>query len=106
MGAGAGAPGIRAGANAAQPVDAVRRIVQYEIGQQTLSGGSYAKYGQIANPVERGAAIAADRGGLAKGLIPEASGLSQFPKTIPKGLTPLATGVAGAAGAKIPSCGC
>jgi RHS repeat-associated protein len=109
VGAGAAAQGIRAGASVSQPADAMRRIVQYEIGQQTMSPASYVKYGKIADPVERGAQIAADRGGLAKGLIPEAGGLTQFPKTIPKGLTPLATGLGGAVGAAgtaVTRCGC
>lgn len=109
IGAGAATQGIRAGATVTQPLDGMRRIALYEVGQQTMPASTYAKYAGIADPVERGAAIAADRGGLGWALIPKPGGLSPFVKTIPKGPTPLATGVAGAsgaAGAASVRCGC
>lgn len=90
LGAGAATQAIRAGG--------AGNILAYEIGQQTLSPSSYANYGRIANPVERGAEIIKDQGGVLRALAPDLGGVSQLPKTIPQGLTPLARGGLGAVG--------
>jgi len=87
MGTGAAIQALRAGG--------AGNILAYEIGQKTLSASNFANYGRIADPVERGAQIIADQG-LLKALAPDLGGISQLPKTIPQGLTPLAAGGAGA----------
>jgi RHS repeat-associated protein len=89
LGAGTATQAIRAGG--------LENVGLYEVGQKTLSANDYARYGNIADPVERGGQIVADRGWPSALLRPE--GLSQYPKTVPQGLTPLARGGAGALGA-------
>lgn len=89
LGTGAATQAIRAGG--------AGNIMYYEIGQKTLSADGFANYGQIADPVDRGMQIVADQG-WGRALAPDPAGLSQFSKTIPQGLTPLAGGMAGALG--------
>ena len=100
FGAGAATQAIRAGG--------AQNIMYYEVGQQTFSPSNYAKYSQIGDATKRGMQIVADQG-WGRGLTPDLGGVSQFPKTIPLGGTPLANGVAGALAATAlsgRSCGC
>ena len=109
-GAGAAAQAVKAGAAVSKATFGLstgQRIIYYDIGQKTLSPSNFDNFGKIADPVERGMAIVAKQG-WPRALLPDTGGLSQFGKTIPKGLTPLATGgsgaVLGAVGAI--NCGC
>jgi len=88
LGAGTATQAIRAGG--------LGNVGYYEIGQKTLPGSSYARYGQIGDAAARGQQIVADQGWL-RAILPDVTG--QWGRTIGTGTTPLGTGVLGASGA-------
>jgi hypothetical protein len=98
-----GSLGAGVGATASRAVG-LANVPNYEVGMATLSPDKWAKYGQIADPVERGAQMLKDLGPRA---LIDPSG--SFSKTIWMGGTPLANGAMGAAGAAAAagrSCAC
>jgi hypothetical protein len=65
-------------------------VAYYEAGQSTISAAEYAKYGAM-DPVSRGMQRVAEHGWL-KSLTSGVGNASQFPKTVPQGLTPVGYG--------------